>query len=285
MDFDRWLKVFKSQKELEDRYFPKKSRKLINTGNKPVIVLFTADWHIGSKYVDHEKLFLDLKSLTEYSVDDVRIITVGDLCDNFPVSFPSAEPVHGFISPQLQEELLSELLQLVGPYIDGSTWGNHEAFSERLVGYSNVSKILSKITTFFNGKGTIEYVVGKQKYRIHVSHIFRGSSMYHDLHCNIRAWMETHADIVVSAHTHTPAYLGDFRGIDGEGNPQERHLIKVGSYKGGDTFSSRYFKSGIIGNNCVVLYPDRHKITHFFTLEEAIQFLGLKKKSKSVKKK
>lgn len=278
--FSRWQAAFDSQKILDDVYSKKEVTKTINCGDKPLIVMFSGDWHIGARDTDHEALFNDIENLIQYSPEDIRLNLLGDLCDNFMLAFKSADPVFGHIRPELQYKLLAEILEDLYPFVDSAFWGNHEVFTEKILGFSNVAEILKKKITYFPGKGVITYNVGNQKYRMMMSHMMRGSSMYHDLHSNIRAWQENPVDVVASAHLHTPSYLGDYRGVDDFGKPWKRHLLKVGSYKKSDLFSIRYFKSGVIGNDSLVLYPDKHKILHFPSLEDALDHLSVKKPPK-----
>lgn len=287
MDTRNWLDVIKSHKVIEEKYLKKEiALTIVHKVSKPIVLLFSSDWHIGSPYTDHEMLFRDIEEITSYSSEDVRLILAGDLTDNFPQSFKSAEaPANCFIQPELQKELLKEILDVIVGYIDLSTWGNHDVeFDERKVGYSEVASILKKRVPFFHGKGFIVYQIGQQKYRMLISHHLKGSSVYHDLQGPIRAWLETHSDIIVGGHHHSPSYLTDYRGQDERGITGQRVLMKLGTYKiGRDTFSDRYFKSGITGNNVLIAFPDRKKLIPFMEFSDAVQYLGLKKLPKKIK--
>jgi len=286
---DLWLSAIRTQKALEEKYI--KREIAINITHKvdhPIILTSTSDWHLGSPYTDHEKLFTDLDEITNYSPEYVRVILAGDLIDNFPQKFRSAEaPARAFINPELQRHLLEEIVEEVLEYIDLSTWGNHDVeFDEKNMGFSDVAKFMRKKVPFFHGKGFIVFKIGSQKYTMHISHHLKGSSVYHDLQGPIRAWIETHSDIVVCGHTHSPAYMTDFKGQDERGSVGQRILMKLGTYKmGADTYSDRYFKRGVPGNNTLVLFNDRKKILPFLEFSDAVKYLGIQKKKKVLPKK
>lgn len=281
-----WKDFFRTNNVIREKYLKKEiAITITHKVSKPVIYLFSADWHLGSPYTDHDLIAKDLEEITQYSSEEVRLVLAGDLIDNYPQSFRSAEaPANALFSPELQREMLSEILEAIISYIDLSTWGNHDVeFDEKKVGFSDVATMLKKKIPFFHGKGFVVLNIGDQRYKMMISHHLKGSSVYHDLQGPIRAWIETHSDIIVGGHHHSPSYLTDFRGQDEFGVVGQRVLMKLGSYKNGrDTFSDRYFKSGMTGNNVLVLYPDRKKMVPFLEFSDAVQFLGLKKISKKI---
>ncbi len=152
------------------------------------------------------------------------------------------------------------------------------------MGYSDVAQMFGKKCTYFYGSGLIDFHVGNQMYKINLSHKMRGRSWFHALHGNIRGWMQTHADVVVTAHGHEWAYMTDCRGVDAKGMSKDRHLLQIGTYKGqGDTYSDRNFKPGVIHNDCLVLSSNEHKIIHFGTVNDAAKWLEIQN-SKQKKK-
>lgn len=279
----KWVNLLNEYQTMDMELFPKtlyaslgdKDRK------KPQILMFTADWHLGSKSCNYKQWFEDIQFLLSLPPEDVRLVLVGDLIDNVPTKFKSAEAVFGYLRPELQRELLKEVLEYIRPYLEVATWGNHDIeWDEKNTGFSDVAQLLGDKCTYFYGKGTFDYNVGNECYKFHISHKLKGRSNFHALQGNINAWLYTHADVVVTAHGHEPAYMMDCRGMSKDGVSQERHLLQIGSYKGfGDTYSDRNFKPGIVHNDVLVLYPDEHKIMHFSTLYDASKWLGLSKKT------
>lgn len=242
---------------------------------KPLVLFFSGDWHIGSKSCDHNRLFNDLDYITNnISHEDFRMFLLGDLIDNVYTRFKNAESVFGYLSPVIQRDILIELFNKIGPYIDISCWGNHDVeWDEKYIGFSELSRIFKKFSTFFYGRGLVKYKVGKQVYKIYVSHSFSGRSWFHPLHGNIRGWLESHADIVVSGHGHNFGYLNDFYGVDDKGCPMERHLIQVGTYNYiNDKYSERYFGKPVCRNGCLLLYNDQYKISFFQDFKDGINF-------------
>jgi len=243
--------------------------------NKPIILLFTGDWHIGSKSCDHDRLFSDLDYIIN-NIDpaDLRIFLLGDLIDNVGVRFKNTESVFGYIPPSIQKDVLIEVLNKISQYIDISCWGNHDIeWDEKYMGISDLSRKLKKVSTFFYGRGLVKYNVGKQSYSVFLSHKFMGKSWFHPLQGNIRGWLESHADIVVSGHYHNFGYLNDFYGLDENGNPMERHLIQVGTYNYvDDRYSERYFAHPVCRNGCLILFNNIFKIMYFSDFKDGIKY-------------
>lgn len=279
-NLDKWIKVIGEYKELDKSLLSKTT--YAEMGDKkrkdPLILMFSSDWHLGSKSCDHQQWLEDMKYLMSVPSKDVRLFLLGDLIDNVNPRFKSAEAVFGYLRPELQREMLIEILNQLKPYLEAACWGNHDVeWDEKRDGFSDIARILRNACTYFHGAGLVDYHVGNQVYKINLSHKMKGHSWFHALHGNLRGWLQTHADVVVSAHGHEWAYLSDCRGVGPRGIPVDRHLLQIGSYKvDGDTYSERYFRPGVIHNDCLVMYPDEHRIMHFNTLNDAVKWTGIK---------
>jgi hypothetical protein len=279
MDLDKWFDTITTYQKLEKKQHPK--TRFVKLGDKsrtkPIALIFTADWHLGSKSCDYKQWVKDMKFILGLPPEDFRLVLVGDLVDNVFPRFKSAEAVFGYMSPKLQKEMLEVLLKKMRPYIDVACWGNHDVtWDEKLIGYSDVADMLGRTCSYFHGVGLFDYVVGKQSYRVLMTHKTKGHSWFHALHGNIREWLQTKADVVIGAHGHEAAYMVDYRGSDSEGGPKERHLLQIGTYKTlDDTYSDREFRPGVIHNDTMVFYPNENKIMHFSTVNDAAKWMGI----------
>lgn len=243
--------------------------------NKPIMVIFTGDWHIGSKNCDHKKLVEDIDYITSnFSPDDIRFVLLGDLIDNVYPKFKNLEKFYGYIPPYLQKDALLDLFNKIYKYVDAVCWGNHDVvWDEKEQGYSVLARLLNKKSIYLPSKGLIKYNVGKESYLIYVSHFFLGKSWFHCLQGNIRGWLESHADIVVSGHYHSYGYLNDFFGMDHNGKPIERHLIQVGTYNYlNDKYSNRFWNRVYPKVPCAILYNNMHKVLVFSDMYDAVNF-------------
>ena len=71
------------------------------------------------------------------------------------------------------------------------------------------------------------------------------------------------ADIAILEHIHNPAIQMTERGSDSLGDARTEIDIRTGTYKLDDKFSEQYFKTGVLGPETVVLFPDRKKMVAF----------------------
>ena len=113
---------------------------------KPIIVSFSGDWHLGSKYTDHSKLadYLDLVNHNK----NIYMFLMGDLIENCR-SFKSLEAVHSqTLNPEEQFRAITDILD---PMIErnkilGSIPGNHDIErDERLYSESPLANWLSRL--------------------------------------------------------------------------------------------------------------------------------------------
>jgi len=224
---------------------------------KKSIILFSADWHLGSVATDYKEFQYNIEKLLE--TDNCYLITVGDLIDNFR-KFYSLEAIFSQIAtPKMQKEILQSLydeLTKKRKWLAGC-WGDHDVmWDEKIFGQSPVKELLAKKIVYFNGKGVLHLLVGEQKYEIVLSHKLLGNSIYNPNHPQNREskWYHPEADLIVSAHKHNPAVQNIYQ------YGRRKCFIQVGTFKIDDGYSKRFWEEGIIGVPAVTFDNKRHEV-------------------------
>ena len=280
VQLDEWIGILKKYQQLDNKFDSNTNYVSCDYTNvkHPMILMFTADWHFGSRLCNYQKWYNDFLFIKKIPADRLRLMLIGDLIDNVYPSFKSAESVFGYLRPELQKKLLTTILTNIKPYLEVLAWGNHEVeWDEKRIGYSDLADMFGTLCHYFYGKGHVNFKLGEQQYKLLLTHKMRGKSSLHSFGACLKGWAETHADIIACAHTHDPGYMTDYFGLnETDGQPKERHLVQLGTYQTGkNSYSDRYFKPGVSINPCLVLYPDTYKIMYFSTLEDAAKWLGI----------
>ena len=271
VDWREWLEVIEKQKELHQRQSCSQDDATIRLpkfDKQRAIILFSADWHLGSISVDYEAFRRNIELILK--TPHVYMITVGDLTDNFR-NFRSLQPVLSQLaSPKNQMGILRSLLNEFWKQKKwiAACWGNHDVQrDEVLYGESTVKELLSKNLVYFNGKGTLGVIAGDEKYTIRMSHYFKGNSIYNQLHSAMREmhFSFPNADIFVSAHKHSPAISNVYE------YGQRKCFIQTGAFEIDSGYSKRFWGPGVIGVPAVVLRSDRHEVFAYPGLEELLE--------------
>jgi len=269
IDWREWFTNLKQRQDLHQRTSSSQDEATVKIDtDKKIAILFSADWHTGSVAVDYAELESNLETILNNK--RVYMVTVGDLIDNFRV-FRSLQPILSQIaSPKEQKAILESILTdlfSAGKWI-AACYGNHDIErDENLYGESTVKELLSKNLIYFNGKGTLNLIVGEQKYKIRMAHRFQGSSIYNPNHPQNRElkWYAPDADVIVSAHFHQPACQNFY-----EFN-QPKCLIQTGTFQTDDGFAKRHWSRGIVGVPTVVFRPDKHYCFSYPSLAELLE--------------
>ena len=269
INWREWFKNLEERQKLHQKTSSSQDEATVQIDtDKSIYVCLSADWHMGSATVDYQSLQNSFETIL--NTDRVYIITIGDLIDNFR-SFRSLQPILSqVISPKEQKTILSSILQ---EFFDkkkwiAACWGNHDIErDERLYGESTIKDLLAEKLVYFNGKGTLNLIVGEQKYVIRMSHQFKGNSIYNPNHSMNRElkWNTPYADLIVGAHKHKPAIQSFYE------YGKRKALIQVGTFQTDDGFSKRWWSKGVIGVPTVVFRADRHEVFVYPSLNELLE--------------
>jgi hypothetical protein len=235
---------------------------------EPVIVLPTADWHLGSYASSHVELRKYIKRVL--ATDGCYLMLLGDEVESFPSSFKSAAAVFGqVIPPKIQHRLLSGILHELhrAGRIVARTWGNHNLMGEAGIGGADYD--YETLVPYLKTMGKLYLTVGSVEYRIFASHTFSGKSYLHVGHQNKRAVRMTwpDADVVLSGHTHSGPEHEQFW-------HDERPIVSatVGTAKIDDSYSKRYYGQSRWSDQALVLHHDTREVVPFRTFDQALTY-------------
>jgi hypothetical protein len=238
----------------------------IDTKYKSLIILPLADLHIGSISTNYEAF----RNFTDFILkhDNVYVMLVGDLTDNFGTFKNALAVLQQIISPEKQEQFIESWLDEIAHKILVTGWDNHSSFDEKFTGKNSIKKLLSRNFVYFNGIGVANISLNGVNYKLAMTHRTRGFSSFNKTHGLKRLAREDipDADIYVSAHVHTPA-------METTG---ERGLIQTfivtGSIKN-DGYAKRYFSYNHYEYfPCFVISSETKHVLPFFYMEDAIKF-------------
>ena len=270
VDWREWFDSFQTTQDLYKRIDPSQEILTVDLSKSktPVAVAFAADFHMGGGYTDHRAI----RSTIEYilATPGLYVATIGDLIEGFIPGEKSAETVEqmvGSLKGQLGalKSVIAELAK--AKKILCMTWGDHDAkWFEKLVGLNIVKSQFHDRVPYFNGRGLIRLLVGKQEYWLQVNHALPGNSYLNPNHAQRKAALTLFpADVTASGHTHKPAFqmmhhFDQLREV-GINLGGRSWLVQVGTFKTGpDGYTVRTWTRGIMGVPTGVFYHDRHEV-------------------------
>jgi hypothetical protein len=281
IDLDAWLDMAERRKDLKRQASLCQDEATITMPSRPLALVFSSDWHLGSPNVAYNAFREDLKFILD--TPDMYVGFVGDLTDTY-LHFKTLGPVvNQIMSPEEQKAVLQAVIERLMNKKKAlfATWGNHDSErEERVLGYSPTAEMIAAHLPLFSGKGKVMLRVGGQEYIIWATHKSRFYTYMNPLHGaqQERRQYCPAADIAVTAHIHNPAF-GMFTGqawTNKRGSVTDEPpwaAIVTGSYKGGDVFSKRFWAPGRIGCPTVVLYPSERRLVLFPSPQEAAIYM------------
>lgn len=236
---------------------------------EPLILLPIADWHIGSYGTAYEIMTDLIGTIKQHGV---RVGFIGDMIQMAIKLRGVLEVMDNVLVPDLQ----FKALELLIAELDGlglfSTWDNHSVMrEENQVGRSEYAAIFKRHMVWFPHIGHIDLTVGEQTYKLAVSHTFRGRSMYNPVHGQAR-YMRMEAndrEVAIAGDSHVPG-MAKWK----EGG-MLRVALNTGTMQTNSGYGKRFFS---LTENpdfpAIVFRHDRHDVTPFWTLREALESAG-----------
>ena len=244
---------------------------------KPIVVMYTGDWHFGSR-INYEEWYEDIDALL--SNDNVFMIELGDDRENMRTFKNLASVLSQTMTPEQQAMLIRGIIDELTEKnkILAKVAGNHDKeFDERIFGATIQNYLLANMKApRFSNRGILKLIVGNITYTNLLFHKSRFRSFLRGAHGGYREYtLSFPADVVAGGHDHVPAFeeiwhYTDARkiGMDFGGSS---YLIKVGSMQQGD-FGWKYFHGEAYVSPCVVYFPDQHKKVYFSNPKDAIRY-------------
>lgn len=233
------------------------------------IVIPWGDWHIGGSHTRHGQLGLDVKFIREHS--NIYVVMMGDYCDNFSKKGPGGGVYEQVIRISEQKQRVEYVVRALGDRILGIVMGCHDKWMFDSDGFDFPQYLAKKsIGSWMGLSGIIHLKVGKQLYKIYVSHKcnrWSRDNPSHGIKDNLR--VKAQFNIGFAAHRHIPS-------IEYYYTEKEEWVVCVrsSSYKTTDYFiDHKNLPKAPYCLPCVLLDSDEHEILAFKDLREAIKFL------------
>jgi len=278
-NYKEWLKAAQTTQDLHHKSSSKQDVATIKINTtKPIGLVFTADWHLGSVSCDYNSFLRNHEFIL--NTEGIYMGVVGDTIDNF-YQFNNAHAIlQQVIPPAKQRRLLGEIFHalLTKNKLLFVGYGNHETRDEKWFGDNLVARMIEDKIPYFSGKGIVKLYVGDQLYTILVMHKTGSNSKINSLYgAKMEYGRYFPADIVVTAHTHVPAIESYFHygAAERVGLPfgGDSWLVKTGTYNVDDGFSKRFYNFGVVCDPTLTLFPKERKIVPFMAATDAMSYI------------
>lgn len=242
----------------------------LGDGTSPIILATFSDQHIGSWGADYEMFC----NITQEIVDtpNLYMVMLGDETEHAIKLRNVLEVTSQIFTPEIQERFIEAWIQEIDHKIAWAGWSNHAITrNEAQSGSSVLKNLLSRHAPYFNGLAHVTVKVGNQEYKGVSNHKFQGNSMYSRVY-GPKRYIRMEApdrDFVLQGDLHTPEL-----DVYYEGNKQ--HVaITTGSIHTNSGYAKRYFSLFTVpAYPCIVLDNKVHRMTAFWTLAEAREFVN-----------
>lgn len=236
----------------------------LGDGKRPICLLPFSDQHIGSRGMN----YAIFRKMTEEIIEtpDLYIAIMGDLAE-FAIKLRSVGEICAqLFSPEKQMQFVEDWFDEIKHKVAFCTWGNHEdERTEKQAGFGVMKWLMGKEAVYFDGIGHVDLTVGKQTYKLAVSHKFRGYSYQNPCHAGMRymRFQGVDREIAWMGDIHQPCYIRYFDG------PMQRCSGVAGTLHIDSLYASRYFS--IFTQPmfpCLRLDNKDHNFTPFMSLAE-----------------
>lgn len=247
--------------------------------DKPIAILFSSCWHLGSRWVNHEafRLFFE----RAIAMDRLYWFVLGDDVEGF-VNFFHARSNHeqALADPLVQREFLAQILDKIASQnrlLAGFAGQHGSDWAAKRSGEDPIKALYrARGVPFFDGKGYINLTVGAQHYRLFGSHKLPGHSQYNPNHAHKRAALYDTplADLIFQGDKHTYAVqqiaVPSWQVIAEDRLSPTTWFLQVGTAKeGNDVYTIKSWSPGVWGWPIMLFHPTRHEIIHAADFEVA----------------
>jgi hypothetical protein len=213
-----------------------------------------SDLHALSYGTDHSLLS---KIIDEILITpNLYIALIGDLIQMAIRMRSVTEMGDNILPPEMQMMWLESFLAEIENRVLFCTWDNHAVErEEQLSGVSSFRRLASRKLVYFDGVGSADIRVGREVYKVAVSHKMRGRSAMNPVNAQVK-WGRNEApdrEIILAGDTHIPGVLYYTEG------GMKKLAANCGSTQTESEYALRYFTNITHADFPVVtLRGDRH---------------------------
>jgi hypothetical protein len=237
--------------------------------NAPIILVFSADWHLGGEGVDYVSFNDDIQFIK--MTPNLLVYLGGDATDNFV----QPSKLGGVLAQEpiiRQRALCKAAIEEIKNKIACIGTGNHDWWTNQVAGVDITSELAKDLNILYTGLGGyLNLTVGDITYVIFRTHKMKFNSLSNPTHGVKQTWRTgiKDFDIGVGEHGHVSA-IEPFKG-----HGREKIAIKTGTYKTWDSYAMGNGFWGVnINSPAVILYPNEFKMIPFADMRLAAELLN-----------
>jgi len=259
--------TMKHKDSLTERY----ERSVDISIDEDILIVCLSDLHLGSVYVDIDRLAADKKIIEE--TENVYAVFVGDMIDYLP-SNRHKDLQYDQVFPQTRhtKDMALQFVKEIGHKMLVMLSGCHDQSEFKETGEYYMEKFAEYTYTkqFFPDAVVMNMTVGNITYKIYLSHKALGGSSYNPSHTLFRMCREKMAfDVGITAHKHTPGVaiqnILDVPVV----------VINGGTYKVIDTYANRAgYVQQPLSIPGFVLKGDTKKVIPFFDWRDGLKYVN-----------
>ena len=249
----------------------RKRQSVTFSGEGPICLMFMADSHAGAAGVNYDKLFEEAEIIS--GTPNTYIVYVGDLVDQFVLQSMSQIRFHTSLTVPEEWAIARGLLELVAHKILVAVAGNHDNWTNMLVGIDYFKDIVAQQAPgalYGVHSALFKLTVGNAEWRVKVRHSWRGSSMYNPTAGIERAArIDGNFDVGIGAHTHVSGLHRQFNNGGKTG-----YAVLCGSPKEEDDFAD-YLGCALSNESTTVplVFTPQETIIAFQTVKDASEYM------------
>jgi len=236
--------------------------------NKPICLVFSADWQAGQFGVDYDAFETDMNAIK--TEPGVFVDVGGDITQNI-IQASKMNSAHNQTPIPVQLGLAYLTIKKLRDKINTLKTGNHDYWTTMLTGEDWLGETAKRLNVIYTKHGArINLRVGKQEYPYMSRHVGRYNSTFNLTHSNKQEQRLNYpwARFTVFEHLHV-ADVEQYRYGD-----RECAAFRTGTYAVYDDFAQQNgFYGAHVCNPAVILFPDRDKLVAFKDMHDAIIYL------------
>lgn len=228
-----WQFAIEAQKVVFEKQ-ERRGRQAISLPDEPVAIAFLSDLHIGSAGTDYEAVRADAQMVRD--TPGMYAIFHGDGMDNFIIGKLQAIQRGQALGFDAERLLFEDWINMVAPKLIAWVEGNHDLWSEKLVGINPNRKHLDDVRMLWDRHQCVFdlHHCGFTR-KVKIRHKWKYGSVFNPTHGLQVGWErgDDPYDIAVGGHTHRGTMCHAFYR-----HGQIRHAILTGTYKTYDDYGA-----------------------------------------------